>query len=93
LVTLLVEIDIDQSLLDDVLTDEWRKSFYGDVRAAEDVADHLAFNLAQNRKLSSLDGFADQHEDQACVMCIEVDAPAVEVDAKPVRTPAQDAKL
>lgn len=85
LVSLLVEINVDQRLLDGVLTAEWRGHFYGDVKTAEDVADHLAFNMIQDRRLSSLDGFADQPEDRALIVSIEVDDPAVEVAADPAK--------
>jgi hypothetical protein len=53
------EVSIDERLLEDVLTEEWRSSFYP-LHTPADVAEHLAFNLIQGRSLSSLDGFADQ---------------------------------
>jgi hypothetical protein len=95
LVSLVVFIDLDQRLLDDVLTEEWRAQFYGDVRTASDVANHLAFNLVQGRGLSSLDGFADQPDDRAVVVDAEVDAPAIEASADPTpmsRTKARKAR-
>lgn len=81
LVGLAVEVEVDQRLLDDVLTDEWRAQFYPDIRAPGDVAEHLAFNLVQGRRLSSLDGFADQSDERARVVDVEVDDPAVKIDA------------
>ncbi len=77
---LLVEIEVDERLLADVLTDEWRSLFYRSVQTAGDVADHLAYNLVQDRHLSSLDGFADQPEDRAIVLHIETEDPAEEIE-------------
>lgn len=59
-----VEISIDQRVLDDVLTDEWRASFYK-LYTRQDVAQHLAYNLMQGRDLHTLDGFADQPDERA----------------------------
>ena len=53
------EIEISEELLNSVLTDEWRQSFYNLTTPAQ-VAEHLAFNLAQERPIESLDGFADR---------------------------------
>jgi hypothetical protein len=86
LVRLLVEIDLDERLLADVLTDEWRQQHYATVRTAEDVADHLAFNLVQGRSLATLDGFADQPEDRARLLGLEIEDPAVEVSVEKPRT-------
>jgi len=104
LVGLLVEIEIDEQLLAGVLTDEWRDRFY-QLWTAEDVAGHLAYNLAQDRRLSSLDGFADQDEDRARVLHIEVDeddgileippeepAPPRPPPSSPRRAPARPAR-
>lgn len=70
LVSALIEITIEEHLLTDVLTDEWRQTFYA-LTTAEDVAGHLAYNLIQGRRIGSLDGFADQSEDAARI--IEID--------------------
>jgi hypothetical protein len=67
-----VEIEIDESLLTDVLTDEWQKNFYRLITAA-DVAGHLAYNLIQDRRLSSLDGFADQPEGAARILNVNAE--------------------
>lgn len=56
-------IKISEKLLESVLTPEWRKYAY-DIRTAEGIAEHLVFNIAQNRTLTSLDGFADRSEDE-----------------------------
>ncbi len=66
-----VEIEIDERLLASVLTEAWRAVFYR-LLTAEDVASHLAYNLVQDRKLTSLDGFADQPEDAARILDIDV---------------------
>ncbi len=59
-----VEVSVDQRVLDDVLTDEWRSSFYK-LYTPGDVAEHLAFNFMQGRDLHMLDGFADQDPERA----------------------------
>lgn len=61
--TVTVELSIDRRVLDDVLTDEWRSSFYR-LHKPEDVAEHLAFNFMQGRPLHTLDGFADQPDER-----------------------------
>jgi len=59
-----IGIEVDDQLLEDVLTDEWRSRFYA-LLSAEDVAGHLAFNLIQGASLQQLDGFADQPGDRS----------------------------
>lgn len=73
------EISIDERLLTDVLTDDWRRSFYA-LQAPADVAGHLAFNLVQGRHLSSLDGFADQDPARATMDFDELVTDVVEVE-------------
>ena len=63
-VEITVEIDVSESLLSDVLTDEWRDRYYRFFHATE-VAEHLAFNLLGGHDVSQLDGFADQPDDAA----------------------------
>lgn len=58
-VNAIIEIEVDQRVLDDVLTDEWRSNFYP-LTTPEDVAGHLAFNLVRGAEMHQLDGFADQ---------------------------------
>ncbi len=83
-VTLRVRVAIDQRLFDDVLTEEWRESFYS-LLSEEAVASHLAYNLVKDRRLSSLDGFADQPEDRARVEEVFFE----EGDAEEVAPPPQ----
>jgi|SRR6187402_684256 len=58
-----VEVAIDQRLLDSVLTDEWRGSFY-QLNTPEDVAKWLAYNYARNSETPSIDGVADQPKER-----------------------------
>lgn len=67
-----VEIEVNECLLTDVLTDEWRGHFYP-LNSPGEVAAHLAYNLIQGRRLSSLDGFADQPEDATRIVDVAVD--------------------
>lgn len=71
-VTLAVTVDVDQSVIDRCLTEEWQRTFYP-MRDPEDLAGHLAFNLAQGRSLGSLDGFADLPESSVYVAEIDTD--------------------
>jgi hypothetical protein len=64
-----VEIEIDARLLAQVLTAKWRQRHY-QLLTSSDVAGHLAYNMVQGRRLTSLDGFADQPEDAARVVDI-----------------------
>ena len=57
-------IELDDNVID-VVDDEWRSQRYN-LRTPEDIAEHIAFNLIINHgKLSSLDGWADQPDDNA----------------------------
>jgi hypothetical protein len=57
-----VEIEIDDDVVADAMSEDFRKSHYHFTDAAA-VAQHLAFNFAcWKSRLSSLDGFA-QHAD------------------------------
>lgn len=71
-VSLDVLIEVDDALLVDVLTDEWRAQFYP-LRTPADVAGHLARNLVRGSSLGDLDGFADQPPERAQVVEIDCD--------------------
>jgi hypothetical protein len=77
-----VQIEIAQSLLDAALTDEWRSQFYH-VTSAEDVAEHLAYNMARELELFQLDGFADQPK--SAVKCGRLE-PVDSAELVPVKT-------
>jgi hypothetical protein len=77
LVPIQVEIEVDQRLIDDVLTSAWRTDHYP-LHFAGDVAAHLAYNLVQGSQLPGLDGFADQPTDRARVVTIRCDESDVE---------------
>jgi len=79
-VTMTAHIEISQELLDSVLTDEWRSTFYDHLREPEDIAEMLAFNLAQGREIKSLDGFADQPERAAKLLDFRSEGPGEETD-------------
>ncbi len=72
-----VEIDVDQRLIDAATDVEWRETFY-DLQTSEDVAGHLAYNLVQGSRLTSLDGFADQADDMAKIWEIDYDPGDIE---------------
>jgi hypothetical protein len=71
-VRLACEITVTQELLDAVLTDDWRRNFF-QFHDAQDVASHLAFNLAQGHPLELLDGFADQPHGAATLADLDID--------------------
>ena len=57
-------IELDDKVID-VVDDEWRSQLY-DLHTPEDIAEHIAFNLVINcGRLSMLDGWADQPDDNA----------------------------
>lgn len=63
--TIYASIEIDDVVFAQV-TDEWQKRFYK-LRTRQEIAEHLAFNLLQDRSFTSLDGFADLPKDAARV--------------------------
>ncbi len=77
-VSISLEIDVDESLLTSVLTDEWRGKFYNFTSAGE-VAEHLAFNLLGGHDVNQLDGFADQLNDAAEIIRDSMDAETEEI--------------
>ncbi len=62
-----VEVRLDDAVIDAV-TEEWRGKFY-DLHSPEDIAQHIAYNyIANNARLSQLDGWADQPNSNAKVI-------------------------
>jgi len=60
-----VEIEIDDDVVQDALSEDFKASFYK-LDDAAGVAEHLAYNFIANRaKLGSLDGFAHWPDDKA----------------------------
>jgi hypothetical protein len=50
-------VELDQKLID-AIDDDWRKTFYEDVRTPEDIAEHIAFAcVVRGFRFSQLDGF------------------------------------
>jgi hypothetical protein len=81
-----VEVEIDQRLLDSVLTDEWRAQMFPFYKP-EEVASHLVFNLIQGTPLTSIDGYADQDPKRVKMGDIDTDE-AIEInDPKPTPKP------
>lgn len=58
------EIEIADAVVDGVLNDEWRATFYP-LHTREDVVEHIARNALRGNRLSILDGFADRSDDEA----------------------------
>lgn len=60
-------IELDDRVID-VVDDEWRSQLY-DLFTPEDIAKHIAYNLLINKwGLSTLDGWADQPDENAKVI-------------------------
>jgi len=58
-----VNIYIDDKVIQQV-DSEWRKQFYQDLDSPHKIAEHIAYNIVLfNRKLSSLEGFANLPDD------------------------------
>lgn len=73
-VSMRIECDIilDEAVINPV-DDEWRSQFYN-LTSACDVAEHIAYNLvANNARLSQLDGWADMKDSQAVIISDSVD--------------------
>ena len=64
-----VELEIEESLIADVMKPEWAADFY-DFETPQDVADHLAYNFARGgiKDISKLDGFADQKPEAVTII-------------------------
>jgi hypothetical protein len=61
------QIVLDDAVIDAV-DDEWRSALY-DLVSVKDIVEHVAYNLLANRaKLSQLDGWADQPDDNARIL-------------------------
>ena len=59
-----IELELDDSVIN-VVDDEWRKQLY-DLNNAEEIAEHIGLMMAaKDFKLSQLDGWADQPDDNA----------------------------
>jgi hypothetical protein len=72
-ITSYVDIDIADEIVDLHKDPEWVDSFYG-LRSPKAVAEHLAWNIALNRRsLSQLDGFADKDDGMVTVTNIDHD--------------------
>jgi len=62
-----VDIELADQVID-VVDDGWRKLFYP-LYTPEEIAGHIAYNLAINRtELSHLDGWADQPDENAKII-------------------------
>ncbi len=60
-------IELDDAVIDAV-DDEWRQELY-DLNTPEEIAEHIAYNLiVNNSRLSQLDGWADQPDNNARVI-------------------------
>lgn len=57
-------VEVDQDVIDEALSEEWQADFYT-FTDEQDVADHLAYNMLRGASLSTLDGFAQFHDDNA----------------------------
>jgi len=61
-----VIIELDEKVID-VVDDEWRSQLYN-LETPEDIAEHVAYNLIQGSRLSQLDGWADQPDENARIV-------------------------
>jgi hypothetical protein len=68
-----VDIELDESVIQAVNAD-WRSSFY-DLHTPEQIAAHIAYNMAFNHlPLSHLDGWADMPDTKAKIVSgLEID--------------------
>lgn len=61
-----MEIKLSKRLIKEVLKPDWQASFYK-LRTPQEIATHVAYNLARGSSLCSLDGFAHLEEADAVV--------------------------
>jgi len=60
-----VDVDVEQTIIDDALSDDFKEAFY-DLKAATGVVEHLAYNHLRNRaSLTQIDGFAQWSDGDA----------------------------
>ncbi len=63
-VSCIATLELDDAVID-VVDDEWRKKFYK-LRTPKHIAEHITYNRVVNgARLSHLDGWADQDDDNA----------------------------
>lgn len=63
--TVTATIEVDDTVIEDALTDDWCSQFYP-FHTASDVVSHIAYNsLRDNASLSELDGFAHLDDKQS----------------------------
>lgn len=60
------EIELDDHVID-VVDDEWRSMLY-QLYTPEDIAQHIAYNLVRGSRLSMLDGWVDQSDENAILV-------------------------
>jgi hypothetical protein len=76
-ITVKTQLELDDQVID-VVDDEWRSQLY-DLYTPEEIAEHIAYNLiANNARLSQLDGWADQPDSNADLKSINWDFEEVE---------------
>jgi hypothetical protein len=59
-------IELDEKVIS-VVDDVWRSQLY-DLHTPEEIAGHIAANLAEGSRLSRLDGWADQPDENARII-------------------------
>jgi hypothetical protein len=59
-------IELDEKVIS-VVDDIWRSQLY-DLHTPEEIAGHVAYNLANGSRLSQLDGWADQPDENAKIL-------------------------
>lgn len=62
-ITVYVTLAVDDHVID-VVDDEWRSQLYN-LTTAEEISEHIAYNLLRGVRLSQLDGWADQPDTNA----------------------------
>jgi hypothetical protein len=61
-----VIVELDEKVIS-VVDDKWRSYLYN-LRTPEEIAAHVAYNLAEGSRLSRLDGWADQPDENARII-------------------------
>lgn len=83
-------LELDDSVIDAV-DDDWRAELYP-LHSVEEIAEHIAYNLARGCELTQLDGWADQSNDKAKLSDFACDSAWEAPVAKPKKQAAKRRK-
>ena len=69
-VTVTATIEIDDAVIKEAMSEDWRKNFWP-VDRPEKCVEHVAFNMLHDTELTGIDGFAHMKDEQARISEID----------------------